>query len=57
MTFDKEKILNTVIVFKNTLMETLNIEYVDAGEDFFDSNNAGNPTVHQPMGLCTAVPQ
>jgi acyl-coenzyme A thioesterase PaaI-like protein len=31
-------------------METLNIEYVDAGE-FFDSNNAGESTVHQPMGL------
>jgi hypothetical protein len=36
-------------------METLNIEYVDAGEDFFDSNNAGESTVHQPMGLLPPV--
>jgi acyl-coenzyme A thioesterase PaaI-like protein len=52
MTFDKEKILEYCNrISKNTLMETLNIEYVDAGEDFFDSNNASESTVHQPMGL------
>jgi hypothetical protein len=34
MTFDKEKILEYCNrISKNTLMETLNIEYVD-GEDF-----------------------
>jgi hypothetical protein len=36
MTFDKEKILEYCNrISKNTLMETLNIEYVDAGEGFF----------------------
>jgi hypothetical protein len=35
MTFDKEKILQYCNhVSKNTLMQTLNIEYTDAGEDF-----------------------
>jgi uncharacterized protein (TIGR00369 family) len=52
MTFDKEKILEYCNrISKNTLMETLNIEYVDAGEDFFTATMPVNPTVHQPMGL------
>jgi uncharacterized protein (TIGR00369 family) len=51
MTFDKEKILEYCNrISKNTLMETLNIEYVDAGEDFLTATPV-NPTVHQPMGL------
>lgn len=52
MTFDKEKILeycNTVS--KNTLMQTLNIVYTDAGEDFLVATMPVNPDVHQPMGL------
>jgi len=52
MTFDKEKILQYCNqVSKNTLMETLNIEYVDAGEDFLVATMPVNPSVHQPMGL------
>lgn len=52
MTFDKEKILEYCNrISKNTLMETLNIEYVDAGEGFLTATMPVNPTVHQPMGL------
>jgi len=52
MIFDKEKILEYCNrISKNTLMETLNIEYVDAGEDFLTATMPVNPTVHQPMGL------
>lgn len=36
---------------KNTLMEHLGIEYIDAGEDFLKASMPVNPTVHQPMGL------
>ena len=32
-------------------METLEIEYVDAGEDFLVATMPVNPRVHQPMGL------
>ena len=52
MTFDKDKILamcNTMC--KNTLMQTLNIEFIDAGEDFLVATMPVNPDVHQPMGL------
>ena len=52
MTFDKEKILEYCNrISKNTLMETLNIEYVDAGEGFLTATMPVNPSVHQPMGL------
>ncbi|WKL43517.1 PaaI family thioesterase [Flavobacterium sp. ZE23DGlu08] len=52
MTFDKEKILQYCNhISKNTLMETLNIEYTDAGEDFLVATMPVNPSVHQPMGL------
>ena len=52
MTFDKEKILKYCNkVSENTLMRTLNIEYVDAGEDFLVATMPVNPSVHQPMGL------
>ncbi|UQD56656.1 PaaI family thioesterase [Flavobacterium sp. K5-23] len=36
---------------KNTLMQTLNIEYIDAGEDFLVARMPVNSSVHQPMGL------
>lgn len=36
---------------KNTLMETLGIEYVDVGEDFLTAKMPVNSRVHQPMGL------
>ncbi|QTD38292.1 PaaI family thioesterase [Polaribacter batillariae] len=35
---------------KNTLMETLNIEYVDVGEDFLTAKMSVNSRVHQPYG-------
>ena len=35
MAFDKQKIIDQCNAFsKNTLMETLEIEFIDAGEDF-----------------------
>lgn len=32
-------------------METLNIEYIDAGTDFLTAKMPVNSSVHQPMGL------
>ena len=52
MIFDKEKILQYCNdISKNTLMQTLNIVYVDAGPDFLTATMPVNPSVHQPMGL------
>jgi uncharacterized protein (TIGR00369 family) len=52
MAFDKEKILSMCNLFsKNTLMETLEIEFIDAGEDFLVAKMPVNPRIHQPMGL------
>jgi 1,4-dihydroxy-2-naphthoyl-CoA hydrolase len=52
MAFDKEKILAQCNQWtKNTLMETLEIKYIDAGEDFLKASMPVNPRVHQPMGL------
>jgi len=36
---------------KDTLMETLEIEYVDIGEDFLIAKMPVNSRVHQPYGL------
>lgn len=36
---------------QNTLMQTLQIEYIDVGEDFLVAKMPVNPSVHQPMGL------
>lgn len=36
---------------ENTLMETLEIEFIDAGDDFLKAKMPVNPRVHQPMGL------
>jgi len=36
---------------KNTLMETLGITYIDAGEDFLTAKMPVNSAVHQPMGI------
>lgn len=48
----KEKILNICNASsKNTLMETLEIEYVDVGEDFLVGRMPVNPRVHQPDGV------
>ena len=52
MSFDKDKILQLCNDWsKNTLMETLEIEYIDAGEDFLTAKMPVNSRVHQPMGL------
>jgi uncharacterized protein (TIGR00369 family) len=52
MTFDKEKMLHYCnSISKNTLMETLNIKYIDAGPDYLTASMPVNPAVHQPMGL------
>ena len=48
----KEKILNICNASsKNTLMETLEIEYVDVGKDFLVGRMPVNPRVHQPDGV------
>jgi 1,4-dihydroxy-2-naphthoyl-CoA hydrolase len=52
MTIDKDKMLEYCNQFsKNTLMETLKIEFVDAGEGFLVAKMPVNSLVHQPMGL------
>ena len=50
--FDKEEILKVCTkLSQNTLMQTLEIEYIGAGEDFLKAKMPVNPRVHQPMGL------
>ncbi|MNK06453.1 Esterase YdiI [compost metagenome] len=52
MAFDREKALEMCNRFsKNTLMETLQIEYTDAAEGFLEAKMPVNSRVHQPMGL------
>ena len=52
MEFDKEKVLRLCNDWcKDTLMQTLEIEYIDAGEDFLTAKMPVNSRVHQPMGL------
>lgn len=52
MSFDKDKILQICNDWsKNTLMGTLEIEYIDAGEDYLTAKMPVNSRVHQPMGL------
>ncbi len=52
MAFDREKMLELCAQWsKNTLMETLEIKFIDAGEDFLKATMPVNPRVHQPMGL------
>lgn len=52
MSFDKDKVLQLCKNFsQNTLMETLEMEFIDAGEDFLVATMPVNPRVHQPMGL------
>lgn len=48
----KEKILKVCNASsKNTLMETLQIEYIDVGEDFLIAKMPVTPQVHQPDGV------
>ena len=52
MSFDKEKVLQLCNEWcNNTLMQTLEIEYIDAGEGFLTAKMPVNSRVHQPMGL------
>ena len=52
MTFDKNKILKLCNDWcKGTLMETLEIEFIDAGVDFLTAKMPVNSRVHQPMGI------
>ena len=49
---DKKKLLHLANSFcKNTLMETLDIEFVYIGEDFLSATMPVNSKVHQPDGL------
>ena len=50
--FNKDEILAFCTkLSQNTLMQTLEIEYIDAGEGFLTAKMPVNPRVHQPMGL------
>ncbi|MBF6642302.1 PaaI family thioesterase [Flavobacterium sp. J49] len=52
MSFDKEKVLQLCNEWcNNTLMQTLEIEYIDAGEGYLTAKMPVNSRVHQPMGL------
>ena len=49
---DKAKVLAVCnSICKNTLMETLDIEYVDVGEDFLIARMPVTSKVHQPDGV------
>lgn len=52
MEFNKEKVLAVMNgVVSNTLMETLNIVFIDAGEEFLTATMPVNSKVYQPMGI------
>ena len=52
MKYTKEEILaGCNKLCKNTLMETLNIEFIDAGEDTLVARMPVTPKVHQPDGV------
>jgi uncharacterized protein (TIGR00369 family) len=52
MGFNKEDVINLCNkLCQNTLMQTLKIEFIDAGEDFLVAKMPVNSSVHQPMGL------
>jgi 1,4-dihydroxy-2-naphthoyl-CoA hydrolase len=52
MAFDKNEVLEQCNKFcQNTLMQTLQIEFIDAGKDFLVAKMPVNSSVHQPMGL------
>lgn len=52
MTFDKDKIVTMCNDFsRNTLMETLEIRFIDAGPEHLTATMPVNPRIHQPMGL------
>ena len=52
MQIDKNKILEQANhAIKETLMSTLNMEFVDVGEDYITCKMPVNSTVHQPDGV------
>lgn len=52
MLLDKDIFLEKINkMCQNTLMQTLEIKYIDAGQDFLVAKMPVNPNVHQPMGL------
>lgn len=52
MTLSREQILSRLAdSCKNTLMETLEIKYIDFGEDFLVAQMPVNARVHQPDGV------
>jgi len=52
MEFDKESVLKMCRDFcADTLMETLDIQFTDAGHDYLVATMPVNSKVHQPMGL------
>lgn len=52
MKLDKEVLLRQLnAIVPNTLLETLEITYVDVGEDFLTAKMPVTPKVHQPQGL------
>jgi len=52
MNLSKEELITKANeVCKNTLMETLNIEFIDAGSDFIIARMPVNTRVYQPDGI------
>ncbi|MFK7001026.1 PaaI family thioesterase [Flavobacterium oreochromis] len=52
MILDKEKFVEKCnVLCQNTLMQTLKIEFIDAGEDYLVAKMPVDSSVHQPMGL------
>lgn len=52
MKLNKEQFLQfSKKLSENTLMETLNIEYIEVGDDYLIAKMPVNSRVHQPMGL------
>ncbi len=51
MKLRQTSIENIQKMFKNTLMETLDIRCIEIGDDYVVATMPVNETVHQPMGL------
>ena len=52
MSFNKEEVLSQFNeMCQNTLMQTLQIEFIDVGADFLVAKMPINSSVYQPMGL------
>lgn len=52
MKLNKEQFLQfSKKLSENTLMETLNIEYIEVGDDYLIAKMPVNSRVHQPIGL------